>query len=522
MTLQHSLGALVPAAVLAGVMATPAAAIDLNFAGRYTTGLGEASAEITAYDSVSKSLFVINTEANSFDIVSISDPNAPTQTKRLDLASYGAGPNSIAFKNGLLAVAVEADPISNNGSIAFFNSTGDFLKSITVGALPDMLTFTPDGQRILVANEGEPDADTGIDAEGSVSIIDLSGGIANLTQSAVKTATFSKFNGQEASLRAQGVRIFPGKTIAQDAEPEYIAVSDDSKTAYVALQENNALAKLDLVTGEFTALVGLGYKDHSLPGNELDASDRDGGVNIRNWPVRGLYMPDAIATFTANGETYVISANEGDARTEDRRIGTLTLDPTAFPNATALKNNAALGRLNASSINGDTDGDGDYDELYVYGSRSFSIWDSQGKLVYDSGSEFEKILASQFPASFIDSRSDDKGPEPEGVTVATIQGQIYAFIGLERGNGVMVYNITDPKAPKFERFTPNPAGDVSPEGLLLIPQTDSPDSKFPYLVVSNEITGTVGIYKTVVPEPATLIGLLSVGSLTALGLKRKR
>jgi DNA-binding beta-propeller fold protein YncE len=522
MTLRHTLGALVPAAVLVGAVATPAAAIDLNFAGRYTTGLGEASAEITAYDSVSKSLFVINTDDNSFDIVNIGNPNAPALTKRVSLASYGAGPNSIAFKNGLLAVAVDSDPISNPGNVAFFSSTGDFLKAVNVGALPDMITFTPDGQRLVVANEGEPDEDTGIDPEGSVSIIDLSGGIANLTQAAVKTATFTSFNGQEAALRAQGVRIFPGKTVAQDVEPEYIAISDDSKTAYVALQENNALAKLDLVTGEFTALVGLGYKDHSLPGNELDASDRDGGVNIRNWPVRGLYMPDAIATFTANGETYIISANEGDARDEDKRIGTLTLDPTAFPNAAALKNNAALGRLNASSIDGDTDGDGDYDQLYVYGSRSFSIWDSQGKLVYDSGSEFEKILASQFPGNFIDSRSDDKGPEPEGVTVATIQGQIYAFIGLERSNGVMVYNITDPKAPKFERFTPNPAGDTSPEGLLLIPQTDSPDGQYPYLVVSNEITGTVGVYKTVVPEPTTLLGLLSVGSLMTLGFKRKR
>jgi hypothetical protein len=201
--------------------------------------------------------------------------------------------------------------------------------AVEVGALPDMLVFTPDGKRVLVANEGEPNDAYDVDPEGSVSIIDLPNDITKLTQANVRTATFDKFNDAELD---PSIRIFgPGATVAQDLEPEYITVSKDSKTAWVALQENNAIAVLDIDSGEFTALRGLGFKDHRLPGNELDVSDRDKQINITNWPVFGIYQPDAIASYDYQGRTYIVTANEGDARdydgfSEEFRVKDLMLD----------------------------------------------------------------------------------------------------------------------------------------------------------------------------------------------------
>ncbi|MGA1133478.1 MAG: choice-of-anchor I domain-containing protein, partial [Prochlorotrichaceae cyanobacterium] len=223
--------------------------------------------------------------------------------------------------------------------------------------------------------------------------------------------------------------------------------------------------------------------------NGLDASDRDGGINITNQPVFGVYQPDSIAAYTVNGQTYYITANEGDARnrpsdddilvdfpgegdifSEEARIKDLTLDPTAFPNAAELQADAVIGRLNVTTKLGDIDGDGDYDQLFAYGGRSFSIWDSNGNLVFDSGDQLEQITATNYPNFFnasnsnntFDNRSDDKGPEPEGVTVGKIGARTYAFIGLERVGGVMVYDVTVPTAPTFVQylndrdFTANP------------------------------------------------------------------
>ncbi|HAX80913.1 MAG TPA: hypothetical protein DCY88_35020, partial [Cyanobacteria bacterium UBA11372] len=300
--------------------------IKLTELGKYTTGVfNQGAAEISAYDPTSKRLFVVNAQAATIDILDLSDPTTPTKISQIAVNSFGAAPNSVAVKNGTLAVAVEAVDKTNPGKVVFYDTNGTYLNDVQVGSLPDMLTFTPDGSKVLVANEGEPGT---IDPDGSVSIIDLSGGVNNLTQANVATADFTSFNGLEAQLRADGVRIVPGKTAAQDFEPEYIAVSPDGQTAYVTLQENNTVAVVDIASATVTSLQPLGFKDHSLAGNGFDASDRDTAININTWPVFGMYMPDAIATFSANGQTYYVTANEGDERAENRSVRNLTLDPT--------------------------------------------------------------------------------------------------------------------------------------------------------------------------------------------------
>jgi hypothetical protein len=936
--------------------------LSTHFTGRFNEG----AAEIAAYDPATRRLFFSNAQANTIGVLDIRNPLNPISVDTIILAPYGGVVNSVAVSNGIVAVAVQATDATQNGKVIFFNTNGDFQKSFTVGALPDMLTFTPDGKKILVANEGEPNAAYTTDPEGSISVIDIAAGT-------VTAIPFTGFNDKTAYLRNKGIRIFgPNANVAKDVEPEYITVTPDSKRAYVTLQENNAVAVIDLTTNKISDIFPLGYKDHnsgtptlkeyivsnlinlpelgkpvykggqpaiklggfsglyfeakesndsiytfytipdrgpnddvvlkarvlgtgnvpaesdlrpfklpnyqarivkltlnrrsgrmslgqtllirkiegvsipitgrtnvpgydeipvtytdikteynvadwrdtvskisyqelpfdplggdfegivrdrdgnfwmcdenrpsvfkfspdgtmidrfvpkgtsalgiidlgagtfgsetlpavyskrwanrgfeaiaydpetniiyafiqsplfnpssitqnasdvlrvlginaatgqpvseyvyllernrepglalsrvdkigdavfvsknkflvlerdsSIPGqpqgkkyiyevnftgatnlladptlaalsakatstgatdktlemltadelvargirainkrkilnlpsigyqagdktegiallpngdmavindndfgragagltdtislgivsfsknNALDPSDQDNAIRIKNYPVLGMYQPDAIANFNHNGRNYFITANEGDARgytgfNEEVRVSTLTLDPTAFPKGDSLKLAPVLGRLNVTNTLGDLDSDRDYDQLFAFGGRSFSIFDDYGNLVYDSGNDFEQLIAKdpRFTLNFncsndsntsFDTRSDNKGPEPEGITVATINNKRYALIGLERIGGVMVYDIDNPLQPKFVSYANNrnfaavantrQAGDLGVEEVLFIPASQSPVN-VALVVTANEISGTISIFAT--------------------------
>jgi hypothetical protein len=514
------------------VQASDSKSITLKQIGRYSAGIStvpdEPRTEIAAYDPASKRLFSINLNLRQLDVLDLSNPESqvlsPVQTVPL-----GGKPNSVAIRDGIIAVAVEGTQKTDPGTVKFFNTSGALLNTLTVGALPDMLVFSPNGKWLLVANEGEPSSYNNnpvpsVDPEGSVSIIEMRRDVASLTHLNVRTATFSLAIPQQ---NASSIRIYgPNATFAQDIEPEYITVSHDSKTAWVTLQENNAIGILDISTAKFTKIVGLGFKDHNLPGNGFDASDRDtavdngllkDGVNIKNWPVFGMYEPDAIASYRVKGETYLVTANEGDTRdyppgfTEEVRAGASSymLDPTVFLSPfdpTTLKNNANLGRLTVTNVNGakELDADTDFERIYVPGGRSFSIRRANGTLVYDSGDDIEQRTATLLPDLFnsqgdiasFDTRSDNKGPEPEGVAIGKVSGRTYAFIGLERIGGVMVYDISKPTSPKFATYINTAPTDLAPEGLFFIKKKDSPNGKH-LLVVSHEVSNTVTIFEIV-------------------------
>lgn len=507
------------------VEASDSKSITLKQIGRYSAGPStnpdEPRTEISAYDPASKRLFSINLNLRQLDVLDLSAPETPVLTQTVPL---GGKPNSVAVHRGVVAVALEGAQKTDPGSVKFFNTSGMLLNHLTVGSLPDMLTFSPNGRWLLVANEGEPNsynqADS-IDPEGSVSVIDMRGDVTGLTQFDVRTATFNPAIRQE---NASSIRVFgPNATLAKDLEPEYITVSKDSRTAWVTLQENNAIAVLDIPSATFTKIIGLGFKDHLQAGNKLDASDRDepgpsnnGIINIRNWPVLGMYQPDSIAAYRVKGKTYLVTANEGDARdytgfSEEVRVGSLALDAASFaaqgfPDVTTgpggLRNNDNLGRLTITNTLGNTDGDPEFEKLYAFGARSFSIWDDAGGLVYDSGDELEQRTAALVPTIFnsngtvttFDTRSDNKGPEPEGLAIGKIGGKTYAFIGLERTGGVIVYDISNPKSPRFATYANTAPTDLSPEGLLFIKAKDSPNGR-PLVVVSHEVSNTVTIFE---------------------------
>ena len=493
------------------------------------------SSEIVAYDKVSKRLFIANSVANRIDIVDFTNPAAPVAISSISVSALGGSINSVAVNNGVLAAAIENTNKVLNGKIVFFDANGTKLSEVTTGALPDMIVFSPDGRYVLTANEGEPNDDYSVDPEGSVTIVDLSGGIAALTQSAVTTVGFTNFNGQKDALRAAGVRLYGrkggvanGSSVAEDLEPEYITFSADGQTAYVTLQENNALAVVNVMDKTVSSIKPLGLKNHNTDATPLDPTDQGGIPALQKLPVFGMYQPDAIASFSSGGQTYLVTANEGDAReyaalTEDVRLGAAAyvLDPATFPNAADLKNNLLLGRLNVTNQTGDTDGDGDFDQIHAHGARSFSIFDASGTLVWDSGDQLERITRTQVPLLFNatnndanpapKNRSDDKGPEPEGVTTATINGKIYAFITLERIGGVMVYDVTTPTAPKFVTYTVNRTAptataatdDRGPEGIIYIAPADSPNGKG-LVLLANEVSNSVSVYQVNTPTPTDL------------------
>ncbi len=490
--------------------------ISLEFKGRYTMPASGSSAEILAYDSASNKIYSVNSLKNVLQILSFANPASVAKLDSVDMSVYGGGINSVAVMNGMVAVAVEASPKTDSGSIVILDTNGNLLKQVKAGSLPDMITFTPDGKYILTANEGEPNSAYTIDPEGSVTIVDITNGAANATATTIR---FNSFNGVKASLIAQGVRIFGynNPTVAQDFEPEYITINKNGDTAYVGLQENNAVAVLDIANKNFVRIMPLGYVDHSQPGKGIDGSDRNPEPLIANWPVRGLYMPDAIASYTAGNNTYIVFTNEGDAREydpfeEESRIssGSYDLDPAKFPEGDLYKKSYCIGRLAATNTLGDTDNDGDFDEIYVFGTRGFVIKNAAtGATAFESGDQFERITLADpkvgkiFNASNSDNdartRSDAKGPEPEAVAIGSIHDTTYAFIGLERMGGVMVYDISNPSAPVFvdyinTRDTAAFGGDNGPEDIKFLHADKNPHGKY-YLLVSNEVSATVAVFE---------------------------
>ncbi|MDQ6469656.1 choice-of-anchor I family protein [Flavobacterium sp. LHD-80] len=459
--------------------------------GSITIG-GEAAAEISAYCEKTKRLFTVNNSGvNQIDVIDITDPTKPTKIGKIDLVAYEGAANSVSVFDGKLAVALESTVNKQgNGKVVVFN-TSDYslIKQVTVGALPDMITFSADGKYIMTANEGEPNTDYSQDPNGTISIIETS--TYNVT-----TLDFASFAGQAATLAKDGFRISKvAKSFAQDIEPEYITISDDSKTAWVTLQENNGVAKVDLTSKTITAIYPLGLKDYNTAENAIDVSDLDDKIAFNPWKVKGMYMPDAISHFSANNVPYFVTANEGDAReytanTDIKRMKSFKLDATIFPDAAALKLDPSLGRLNLVADMGDTDGDGDLDEMVSFGARSFSIWNGNtGKIVFDSKNDVDKKTNEL--GTYDDKRSDDKGSEPEAVVVAKMGNQNILFVGLERSDAFMTYDVTNPTSPQYLQTVKT--GDA-PEGVLFIPASKSP-TKRSLLVVSSEGDGSIKIYQ---------------------------
>ena len=508
-------------------LSSQAQGLSIQYHSTFHTGIyDQGAAEITAYDPATQRLFFINASNNQLVALELSSLEAPVVVGTVDATQYGGGVNSVDVYDQWVAIAVEAEVQTDSGVVVLFH-TDDLTYShqFTVGPLPDMLVFTKDGT-LLTANEGQPSTDYTHDPPGSVSII------RNAVSPNEAEVIHAGFDGYSvAELKAKGVRISVDvDEAAKDLEPEYIAVSPDGATAYVTLQENNALAIVDIENASISDIVALGAKDHRLPANALDVSDRDNAIAIQTWPVSGLYMPDGITAFDVGGQTYLLTANEGDSRefgsySDEVRMEDLPLEVSIFP--PSMITDEGLGRLQVMKPfdSSHTNDAGEVQQVFAFGARSMSIWDDSGTLLFDTGSHIEETVARLLPASFnsdnaendsFDSRSDAKGPEPEAVSVATIGGRVLAFLALERVGGVMIYDVSQPDTAVYVGYVngrnfdvPFGEGDQSatdleavgesgPEKITLIAPDDHPAGTW-IMVVSQESTGSISFYTIIVP-----------------------
>jgi DNA-binding beta-propeller fold protein YncE len=566
--------------------------VHVEVVGRFSAGgsdvAGKSAAEIVQFHLTSNSAFAVNSAKNQIEVINLSSlpttevGNPITDTSlssstfsflsEVDVAlannqvekiSLGAA-NSIAIFEDILVIAVEASDKTQNGAVLFYQldnqGAGSFIKAVKVGALPDMVTFSPDGKKVLVANEGEPNSDYTVDPEGSISVIAINDAIPADMSSTINLSTDITFSSDLLDsddfdtdakrvdlLKAAGLKLAgpTGTTLAQSLEPEYISISDDSKTAFVSLQENNAIGIINLESNTIE-IKPLGFKNWNE--FQIDFTNKDEIASFQHVDgLYGMYQPDTISSYQWQGATFVLTANEGDSRdydgySEEVRVKdiidpdeinkSLSTELQAIYDASGGKN--GLGRLKVTTALGDADNDGTYEALYTYGGRSFSIWDQNINLVFDSGDDFGKISASVLGNNFNsthtenkgDNRSDDKGGEPEAIAVGKIGDRTYGFVASERSGDLFVYDISNPFNVSFATYYNNrdftvnyeldddldnpcdenegmdcsmieSAGDLGPESIKFVSGEQSPNG-MPLLIIGNEVSGSVTVYQVIV------------------------
>jgi len=462
--------------------------------------------------------WIVNNEDKAIDIVTLDDPANPVLRDQVVLSSFDTdGPTSLAIdpQGRGVAVTLPHDDPQDPGWVQLLNFAGELGDVVVVGALPDMLTFTPDGSMILVANEGEPDEDYNPDPEGSVTLLKLNPGFTIASTTTVRLVDVPTVG----DVRHFGPNAeFPEK----DYEPEHIAVEPSGEVAWVVLQENNAIAKLDLVTEAFVEVRGLGTHDHMTPDGGFDPSDEDVGIAIDNWPVSGFCQPDGTAYLDVGGRSLLVTSNEGESReylafNEVARVNQLDLEGPI----SAMQDDDELGRLEVTLTRGDEDDNGDFEALFSFGTRSISIFDPRGGLdpLWNSGDDLERMIEVALPDDFnsdndsndsFDDRSRKRGPEPEGIVIGSVCGRKYAFVGLERVSGVAIFAVGDPEhSIPAGYFTSRDfsvsvnsdfAGGIGPEGLAFVSADESPGG-VALLLVANEKSGTLDVWEVVPGYP---------------------
>ena len=525
--------------------------LDLTAIGRYTSGQFSVDGgvmEIVAYNSANQTAYAVNGQSGLLAVIPMDALERGDTMASLDGGTFDVKAAVEAAESGfrygdmtsvavspdgtMLAAALQAQGYADTGRVALFTCGADgsltLSKVVEVGVQPDMVTFADDGT-VLTADEGEPREGYGggiVDPKGSVSVVDVAAGVAEVV-------TFDSFDSRRDELVSDGIVIKKDTAPSVDFEPEYLAVSGGR--AYVTLQENNAIAVLDIEAGTFTGVYSAGFEDYSTTPVDIDKKD-EAYAPATYESLMGIRMPDGIAAFEADGRTYLVTSNEGDAREwGDEDLGTAYLNEdernfkdggdTSPTGAITAENSGLEGKV-VFFLSGDYDGL-DESKDYLFGGRSFTLYEVNGDgitEVFTSGGDFEALTYQYLPEYYnssndnavLDDRSGKKGPEPESVTVGEVEGRTYAFVALERTGGIMVYDITDPAEASFVNYINSrrfdtivsgseeyedgeldkwvTGGDVAPEGLAFVPAGQNHTGK-DLLLAACEVSGTVAVYE---------------------------
>lgn len=474
--------------------------------------LGEANgdggvAEIVSFNADTNKAYVVNGQESVLNIFDVKADGSFGEAEKLNIQelmkakdpafAYGDMTSvAVDTETDRVAVALQDADYTKPGRIAVLNYENEIVSVYTAGVQPDMVAFAAGGRYILTADEGEPREGYGAgtsDPAGTVTVADTQTG-------EVRQAGFAAFGAEELAESGVLFNRVNGEILSAefDLEPEYIAVSGG--TAYVALQEANAVALLDIEAAQFTKVLPLGFKDYGKEKNAVDLNDEDGTYAPKTYSnTYGVYMPDGIAVYEAEGKTYILTANEGDAREWGDFCDEIKRNITSADGSVTAKKVRVLDNTCKAGIPAEGN--------YLYGGRSFSIFavaEDGLSLVYDSANEFEAKTFKYLPAYYnvsnddveLESRTAKKGIEPEAVTLAAVNGRTYAFIALERIGGIMAYDITDPAKAAFVNyintrdFNTATGGDVAPEGLAVLAREESV-----YLLAAFEVSGTVASYR---------------------------
>lgn len=486
---------------------------------------GAGAAENLDVNEATKLAYVANDDSGSIDMYDVSKM-MPRAVKSYKVnVPYKPTSVSVCESRGLVAASLtnDADEAAP-GRVLVMDRNLTVLRLVMRKecVLPDDVKWTADCKFLVAACEGE-----GADVPGGVMVADYRGP-GGMWYRGVRFASFAPYDGLVNILIQNGVRLVESMKPSVDLEPEYVATVGHH--AYVTVQENNAIAVVDLAEAAITELKPLGFINRFKPGFSLDTSDKDGRVNLRNYRyLYGMPQPDTIKTYVAaDGKTYLIYANEGDAKdseeyrgkdlTDSEELGRKAIPRLAY--LTSVQN--LLGRIKFSSKMGYNMTSNTQEALYHFGARSFSIMAMDGTIVFDSGNWFARIMRRYYTKIFnannfddddlsksmqnlFDSRSDDKGMEPESLDVMTTgKGDTFVFIGFERGSTIVVFNVTTPTRPTFvfsannnptampikDMFAMGKQGDMDPEGLFA-------SMKLKKLFVSGAVSNTLTMYDMV-------------------------
>ncbi|KJE91436.1 hypothetical protein CAOG_02570 [Capsaspora owczarzaki ATCC 30864] len=444
----------------------------------------------------------------------------------ITFASTDSAALDMDLMEGVLAVttvprsslATWKEDAAQPGSLVFIDIANGFavLSTVQVGAYPVKVLFTPNGEHVVVANQG-PRVSSTLDPDGSVTLVsvrpqrnytvgiigpyvppnllDCAAAVQQSTH--VRTAVWNNETAVDPRV-AQFANFSAGM---RDIEPIWLSVAIDSANVYVSLQAQNAFGVISIPSGTWTRVVGWGFKDHQEPDMGLDASSSD-GINVKNQHLFGLYQPRVVEVFYADGIPHLITANQGDATRNAVDISTITIDnPDFWSNPDGFK--ASVAGLKVHDTLGVENGNHEF--IYTFGGRSVSIWEMDGSLRFDSGDTFERILAWIQPrwfnavdgASGFDQASSTTGCAPSAVTLGPIGDHLYAFIGFDNCNGIVVFDVTLPHDSHFVRYLP--IEDISHvTGLSFFPSVAPTfDTAKLYVTASSGTTATVRVYQVV-------------------------